>query len=292
MKRILVVLVVMTAFSFGLHARQSMDFMLYNLGNPKYYSESEAMFKKMSLQFAAVMAPMFFGEADTRGSEGYEIGIGYTFTKINYSSDYWTRALNDKPTDVGVPSFYNGVDVHFSKGFSFGLKLYANVRYYILTDMVSGGFGGEYAINEGLKNWPDISAGVGYNGLFGAYDMNMHQIELRAKFSKPFVVKKELRLIPFFAYSHIFAFSYSNRLGGYFDLDKEPYNDDKGANYNGDTHWAKGEPFYFDTQFNNIDRVIIGMKLITGYFSWNIEGVLPINADKAFSFNSGFALVF
>ncbi|HOW51596.1 MAG TPA: hypothetical protein PLV42_06070 [bacterium] len=279
MKRFaLVLLIVVTAY-MPLHARQKMDFMLFNLGSS---AEGIADFEMMATQFAAVIAPMFHGEAESRGAEGFELGFGYSFTKINYTARYWTNALNDKPTDMQVPTFYNGVDIHAKKGFSFGLVVYGNLRYYILTEMISGGVGMEYVVNEGLKNWPDISLGAGYNGLFGAYDLNMHEIELRAKISKTFVAKKEVKLIPFLAYSHLFTFAWSNRLGGYW-----PITD--GTSYYGD---PQGAPFYFDETFLNIDRVILGFKFSRANFGFTIEGALPFNAYKAFSLNTGFAVVF
>lgn len=279
MKRFALVIVAVVLVCMPLHARQKMDFMLFNLGSD---AEGVADFEKMATQFAAVIAPMFHGEAESRGAEGFEMGIGYSFTKIDYGARYWINSLNDKPTDMQVPTFYNGVDIHVKKGFSFGLVVYGNVRYYILTEMLSGGLGAEYVVNEGLKNWPDVSFGAGYNGLFGGYDLNMHQVELRLKLSKTFIARKEVKLIPFFAYSHTFAFAWSNRLGGYW-----PITD--GTSYYGD---RTGAPFQFDDVFINIDRVLIGFKFMRGNFGMSIEGALPFNAYKAFSMNAGFSVVF
>lgn len=286
MKRFALALLITVVAYMPLHARQKMDFMLFNLGNPAVNPDSDTDFEMMATQFAAVIAPMFHGEAESRGAEGFELGVGYSFTKINYTARYWTNALNDKPTDMQVPTFYNGIDIHVKKGFSFGLVIYGNVRYYILTDMLSGGLGLEYVVNEGLKNWPDVSLGVGYNGLFGGYDLNMHQVELRAKISKTFVAKKEVKLIPFFAYSHVFTFAWSNRLGGYWNINGAAYDD---AYYYGDRN---GDPFQFERKFINIDRVILGFKFTRSNFGMTVEGALPFNAYKAFSLNAGFSVVF
>ncbi len=284
MKRSVFVLLVVLAVSVPLHARQKMDFMLFNLGDPAVNPDSENDFEKMATQFAAVIAPMFHGEAESRGAEGFELGFGYTFTNINYNSRYWTNALNDKPTDMQVPTFYNGADIHFKKGFSFGLVVYGNVRYYVLTEMVSGGVGAEYVINEGLKNWPDVSVGAGYNGLFGGYDLYMHQVELRAKISKTFVAKKEIKLMPFFAYSHLFSWAWSGRLGGFWPIaPTDPI--DYGAD-------RAGNSFYFDTKFLNVDRVLIGFKFARANFSFSIETGLPFNAYKAVNLAGGISVIF
>lgn len=282
MKRVFILMIFILVFT-QLSAKQKMDFMLFNLGSDETGRDN---FLKMSTQFASAMAPMFLGEAESRGAEGFEVGIGYSFTKIDYNADFWRNALNDKPTDMSVPTFYNGIDVHGKKGFNFGLSIYGNVRYYILTEMISGGFGAEYSFNEGLKKWPDVSIGTGFNALFGASDLNMAMIELRLKISKTFVAKKEVKLVPFLNYSHLFTFASSNRLGGYFDMNDKQYASDSYA------YDRKGSAFYFKQVFINIDRIGLGFKIIKGYFSYNVEAMLPFNALKAFSINTGFAVVF
>lgn len=294
MKRAILVAALVVVCSLPLQARQKMDFMLFNLGNPNDPTVVDPVtgktqgdinqenFEKMATQFSAVIAPMFHGEAESRGAEGFELGFGYTFTNINYNSLYWTNALNDKPTDMQVPTFYNGADIHIKKGFSFGLVVYGNIRYYVLTEMLSGGLGAEYVLNEGLKNWPDVSVGAGYNGLFGGYDLYMQQVELRAKISKTFVAKKEIKLMPFFAYSHLFSWAWSGRLGGYWPLDNR-------ASYYAD---SRGDPFYFDTKFINIDRVLIGFKFARANFSFSVETGLPFNAYKAVNLAGGISVIF
>ncbi len=284
MKRGVFILLMTVALSVPLHARQKMDFMLFNLGDPATNPDNDKDFERMATQFSAVIAPMFHGEAESRGAEGFELGFGYTFTNINYNNRYWRNALNDKPTDMQVPEFYNGADIHIKKGFSFGLVVYGNIRYYVLTEMVSGGIGAEYVINEGLKNWPDVSVGAGYNGLFGGYDLYMHQVELRAKVSKTFVAKKEIKLMPFFAYSHLFSWAWSGRLGGFWPIrpnDPVEYATDRAGN-----------PFYFDTKFLNIDRVLIGFKFARSNFSFSIEAGLPFNAYKAVNLAAGISVIF
>jgi len=280
MKRlVLVVIVLMITFmTLNLSAKQRMDFLLFNLGK-----DNQSDFLKMSKEFSAAMAPMFYGEAETKGSSGFEIGLGYTLTKVNVGASYWREALHDKPVNMGVPPFYSGADLHFSKGFGFGLKLFGNLRYYILTEMISGGGGFEFAINEGIKLAPDISIGVGYNRLFGATDLNMQMIDLRLKLSKTFVASHQVKVTPMLAYSHLFSFASSNRLGGYFDY----------SNKTDAFVWADetGEPFYFKQEFINIDRIFLGFKTVVGHFGFEIEAVLPINAGKSFSFNAGFSVV-
>jgi len=284
MKRSVFVLLVALAVSVPLHARQKMDFMLFNLGDPAVNPDSEKDFERMATQFAAVVAPMFHGEAESRGAEGFELGFGYTFTNINYNSRYWINALNDKPPDMQVPTFYNGADIHLKKGFSFALVIYGNIRYYVLTEMVSGGVGAEYVVNEGLKNWPDISVGAGYNGLFGGYDLYLHQVELRAKISKTFVAKKEIKLMPFFAYSHLFTWAWSGRLGGFWPIaptDPVDYGADRAGNV-----------FHFGKKFLNVDRVLIGFKFARANFSFSVETGLPFNAYKAVNLAAGISVIF
>jgi len=284
-KKLFAVIFVVTVFTISVHAAQRMDFMLFNLSAS---SDPQKDFLEMSREFTAVMAPMFFGEAETRGSSGFEIGLGYSFTKINLNADYWKLALHDEPVSSGVPSFYNGIDLHVSKGFGFGLKLYGNMRYYILTEMLSGGGGFEYAINEGLKMAPDISIGGGYNRLFGASDLNMQMIELRLKISKTFVAGYQVKLIPFIAYSHLFSWAKSGRLGGYFDYSGAATSDpaevsaSKPFIINED-----GDPFYFKQEFINVDRIFLGFKVVSGYFGFEVEAAIPVNAGKSFSLNAG-----
>ncbi len=280
MKRLnlVVILFAVVFVSMPLHGKQRMDFLLFNLGQG-----NQDDFLKMSKEFSAAMAPMFYGEAETKGSAGFEIGFGYTLTRVNIGADYWKEALYDKPVSMGVPPFYSGADLHFSKGFGFGLKFFGNLRYYILTEMISGGGGFEYAINEGIRLAPDVAIGAGYNRLFGANDLNMQMIDLRLKISKTFVANHQVKLTPIVAYSHLFVFASSNRLGGYFD-------------YSGKTDafvWGDitGEPFYFNQEFINIDRFILGFKTVTGHFGFQIEAVIPVNAGNSFSFNAGFSVV-
>lgn len=278
--RVFLVLFVISFLSFSLFSAQRMDFTLFNLSDS---SDRQGDFLKMSKEFSAVMAPMFYGEAETRGSSGFEIGLGYSFTKISLNEDYWKNSLYDEQVSSGVPSFYNGIDLHVSKGFGFGLKLFGNFRYYLLSEMVSAGIGFEYAINEGLKYVPDISLGVGYNRLFGATDLNMQMIDLRLKISKTFVTGYQVKLTPFIAYSHLFSFASSNRLGGYFD-----YSDKTDGYVFGD---PEGEAFYLSEEFINIDRIFIGFKVVSGYFGFEVEAAIPVNAGKTFSLNVGFSAV-
>ncbi|HPY15468.1 MAG TPA: hypothetical protein PLI61_11300 [bacterium] len=281
-KKLFAVIFVSAVFTAQVYAAQRMDFMLFNLSAS---NDPQKEFLEMSKEFTAVMAPMFFGEAETRGSSGFEIGLGYSLTKINLNADYWKLSLNDEPVDSGVPPFYNGIDLHVSKGFGFGLKLYGNMRYYVLTEMLSGGGGFEYAINEGLKMAPDISIGGGYNRLFGATDFNMQMIELRLKISKTFVAGYQIKLIPFIAYSHLFSWAKSGRLGGYFPQGTSDPSQVSSSNpfiINED-----GNPFYFKEEFINVDRIFIGFKMVSGYFGFELEAAIPVNAGKTFSFNAG-----
>lgn len=277
-KKLFAVIFVTVIFSFEAYAAQRMDFMLFNLSGT---SNPQKNFLEMSKEFTAVMAPMFLGEAETRGSSGFEIGLGYSFTKINLNADYWSFSLNDEPVDSGVPPCYNGIDLHVSKGFGFGLKLYGNMRYYIHTEMLSGGGGFEYAINEGIKMAPDISIGGGYNRLFGATDLNMQMVELRLKISKTFVVGYQVKLTPIIAYSHLFSWASSNRLGGYF-----PVSGNDPAIING-----AGDPFYLKQEFINVDRIFLGFKVVSGYFGLEVEAAIPVNAGKSFSLNVGISVV-
>lgn len=270
------VLFLVLILSLPLFSAQRMDFMLFNLSDS---SDPEGDFLKMAKEFSAVMAPMFYGEAETRGSAGFEIGLGYSLTKISLGETYWKNALNDEPVASGVPAFYSGVDLHVSKGFGFGLKLFGNLRYYILTEMLSGGGGFEYAINEGIKNAPDISIGAGYNRLFGSKDLNMQMLDLRLKISKTFIAGYQVKLTPSIAYSHLFSWASSNRLGGFFD-----YSSQTGGYVFGDT---EGKPFSFSQQFINIDRLFIGFKVVSGYFGFEVEAAIPVNAGKTFSINAG-----
>ena len=95
-----------------------------------------------------------------------------------------------------------------------------------------------------------------------------------------------MKLIPFFGYSHVFAFAWSNRLGGYWSINTPAYAD---AYYAAD---REGKPFYFDRKFINLDRVIIGFKFTRSNFGMSVDGALPFNAYKAFSLNTGFSVVF
>ncbi len=273
-----------------LQARQGMDFSLYRLGNPNTYpapgspgydatKDPTQRFIKMSTQFAATIAPMFFGEADSGGMEKFQISLGYSFSKIAFDEDYWQFALNDKPSDTGVSSFYNAIDLMVRKGFPFGMTVYGNVRYYALTEMATGGVGFEYTINEGIRVAPDVAVGIGYTGLFNGGDLNMHQLGLRLKVSKTFVVAKEVLLIPYLAYSHLFSWASSNRLGGYYDYSKQ-------AEY-ASVESPKGDPFYFKEEFLNIDRLAIGFRWSRGVFGMQFESVIPFNAYKNFALNAG-----
>lgn len=273
------VLFVFLVLSFPLFSAQRMDFMLFNLSDS---ADPQSDFLKMSKEFSAAMAPMFYGEAETRGSAGFEIGLGYSFTKISLDESYWKNALYDEPVSSGIPPFYNGLDLHVSKGFGFGLKLFGNLRYFVLSEMISGGGGFEYAINEGLKYAPDIAVGAGYNRLFGSKDLNMQMIDLRLKISKTFVAGYQVKLTPSIAYSHLFSFASSNRLGGYFDYSEKT---------DGYVSNPQGEPFYFSQEFINIDRIFIGFKVVSGYFGFEIEAAIPVNAGKTFSLNAGFSAV-
>ncbi len=274
------VLFLIIFLSFPLFSAQRMDFMLFNLSDSE---DPAGDFLEMSKEFSAAVAPMFYGEAETRGSAGFEIGLGYSLTKISLGETYWKNALHDEPVSSGIPPFYNGLDLHISKGFGFGLKLFGNLRYYLLSEMISGGGGFEYAINEGIKYAPDIAIGAGYNRLFGSKDLNLQMMDLRLKISKTFVAGYQVKLSPYIAYSHLFSWASSNRLGGYFD-----YSDKTDAYVFGD---VTGKPFYFSQAFINIDRLFIGFKVVSGYFGFEIEAAIPVNAGKSFSINAGFSAV-
>ncbi len=280
-------------FSFlicsSVFAKQSMDFELYNLGKGNYSD-----FDKVSKQFANVIAPMFAGEAETRGAEGFEIGLGYTLGNISTDKSYWENALNDTPTDSGTPTFYNGVDLHVKKGLPFGFGVHANIRYFpAVTEMLSGGFGFEYAVNEGFVYLPDFTVGFGYNRLFSSSDMNMSMYEVRARVGKTFPVAGEIKLSPYFMYSYLRTYASSDRLGGFYEIrssDLDLNNDGKqDAFYDGD---ASGDSFRFEERAYNLHRVLLGFKVMRGYFAFSVEGGIPFDADGAFNVNSGLSFVF
>ena len=280
LKKVLVIIPALLLFSMPVFADQRMDFMLFNLSES---SDPQGDFLKMSKEFTAVMAPMFYGEAETRGIAGFEIGLGYSLTKISVGEDYWKNSLNDKPVESGVPPFYSATDLHIRKGFGFGLKLFGNLRYYILSEMISAGGGFEYCINEGIKLAPDVSIGAGYNRLFGAADMRMQMVDLRLKISKSFILNRQAKITPIIAYSHLFSWASTDRLGGYFD-----YTHKTDGHVFGD---VAGDPFYLDSEFINIDRIFLGLKVVNGFFGFDLEAVIPVNAGKTFSINAGFSFI-
>ena len=277
----LFIIIFLVMFSFSLFAKQAMDFMLFNLGNPMTNPNAQSDFRKMSLQFTNAIAPMFLGKAETDGARGFEIGLGYVFTKISLDKDYWKYALNDEPRDSGIPAFYNALDLHFIKGFPFGLKILANVRYFIPTEMISSGIGVDYALNEGLIKVPDISVGFGYNRLFGSTDLNMETFSWRVKLSKTLVAAREVKITPYLLYSHILSFASSNRLGGFYDYSQQQKL--------GSVWDSSGDAFYFSEEKINIDRLILGFSFAVSGFSMLIEGALPFNTDKSFNLNAGFS---
>jgi len=280
LKKVLIIIPALLLFSMPLFADQRMDFLLFNLSES---SDPQGDFLKMSKEFSTVMAPMFYGEAETRGIAGFEIGLGYSLTKISIGESYWKNSLHDEPVKSGVPPIYSAADVHIRKGFGFGLKLFGNLRYYILTEMVSAGGGFEYCINEGIRLAPDVSIGAGYNRLFGSNDMRMQMVDLRLKISKSFVLNKQAKITPIIAYSHLFSWASSDRLGGYFD-----YTNKAGGHVFGD---VDGDPFYLAQEFINIDRIFLGLKVVNGFFGFDLEAVIPVNAGKTFSLNTGFSFI-
>ena len=280
LKKVLVIIPVLLLLSMPVFADQRMDFMLSNLSGS---SDPQGDFLKMSKEFTAVMAPMFYGEAETRGVSGFEIGLGYSLTKISVGENYWKNSLNDKPVESGVPPFYSAADLHVRKGFGFGLKLFGNLRYYILSEMISAGGGFEYCINEGIKLAPDVSIGVGYNRLFGSNGMRMQMMDLRLKISKSFVLNKQAKITPIIAYSHLFSWASTDRLGGYFD-----YTGKSGGHV---FEPVDGDPFYLDSEFINIDRIFLGLRVVNGFFGFDLEAIIPVNAGKTFTINAGFSFI-
>lgn len=280
LKKVFIIIPLLILFSMPVFAAQRMDFLLFNLSES---TNPQSDFLKMSKEFTAVMAPMYYGEAQTRGIAGFEIGLGYSLTKISIGENYWKNSLHDEPVKSGIPPFYSATDLHVRKGFGFGLKLFGNLRYYILTEMISAGGGFEYCINEGIKLAPDVSIGAGYNRLFGSNDMRMQMMDLRLKISKSFVLNKQARITPIIAYSHLFSWASSDRLGGYFDYTGKP-----GGHVFGDT---SGDPFYLQSEFINVDRIFLAMRVVNGYFGFDLEAVIPVNAGKTFSINAGFSFV-
>lgn len=280
LKKVLIIISAILLFSMPLLADQRMDFMLANLAGS---TDPQGDFLKMSKEFTAVMAPMFYGEAETRGIAGFEIGLGYSLTKISINERYWKNSLNDEPVESGVPPIYSAADLHVRKGFGFGLKLFGNLRYYILSEMISAGGGFEYCINEGIKLAPDVSIGAGYNRLFGSNDLRMQMVDLRLKVSKSFVLNRQAKITPIIAYSHLFSWAGSNRVGGYFDYSKKT-----------DGHVFEpvdGAPFYLKQEFINIDRIFLGLRVVNGFLGFDLEAVIPVNAGKTFSINTGFSFI-
>jgi len=284
LKKVLIIISAVLLFSMPLFADQRMDFMLFNLSES---TDRQGDFLKMSKEFTAVMAPMFYGEAETRGIAGFEVGLGYSLTKISIGESYWKNALNDEPVESGVPPFYSAADLHVRKGFGFGLKLFGNLRYYILSEMISAGGGFEYCINEGLKLAPDVSIGAGYNRLFGSNDLRMQMVDLRLKISKSFVLNRQAKITPIIAYSHLFSWAASNRVGGYFDYS----NKTSTGHVFGDAAAIDGDPFYLSQEFINVDRIFLGLKVVNGFFGFDLEAVIPVNAGKTFSINTGFSFI-
>ncbi len=280
LKKVLVIIPALLLLSMPVFADQRMDFMLANL---KQSADPQGDFLKMSKEFTTVMSPMFYGEAETRGIAGFEIGLGYSMTKISIGEGYWRNSLNDKPVESGVPPVYSATDLHIRKGFGFGLKLFGNLRYYILTDMISAGGGLEYCINEGIKLAPDVSIGAGYNKLFGANDLRMQMVDLRLKISKSFVLNKQARITPIIAYSHVFSWASTDRLGGYFD-----YTNKTGGHV---FEPVDGDPFYLDSEFINIDRIFLALRVVNGFFGFDLEAVIPVNAGKTFNINAGISFI-
>ncbi len=273
--------------ALSLYAKQAMDFEFYNLKNNVngVYVADEAGFTKVSKQFASVMAPAFFGEAATFGMNGFELGLGYSMSTIDYNDsdpdDPWLNAFMDSDGSVTSMWFYNGIDFHMRKGLPYGFAVFANARYYVLTEMISGGLGLELNLNEGFKYLPEFSFGFGYNRLFGTSDLNMDMFDIRIKLSKVFPIAGEIKFVPSLVYNHLFVSASSERLGGFWTVDDAQYYED-----------PSGDAFYFKDRNYNIDRMAFGLKLIKGVLGFNLEGIYSFNNYSCFTANAGFSIYF
>jgi len=262
-----VLIILLMFISVTLFAKEKMDFELYNLQNS---AQGREHFKEISTQFVNVISPKFIGEAETRGVDGFEIGLGYSMTAIQSTGDAWSRATNDEYDEIH--QFYNGLDIFMKKGLPFGFSVYGNVRYLLFSEMVSGGIGAEFTLNEGYKYYPELSIGGGYNALYSASDMNMDMWEIRAKLSKTFPIGGEVRISPSFAYSHLFASASSVKLGGFYQ--------------------ENAESFQFEEIDLSIDRIALGFKFQRGRFALNLEGILPFESHSSYNLNSGISFIF
>ncbi len=171
------------------------------------------------------------------------------------------------------------------------MKLFADTKYFLYSEMMSGNFGAEYSISEGFVDYPDFSVGTSYTRLYGATDLNMSIYEVRVKVSKTFPAAFEAKFTPIFAYSFLNVTASSNRLGGYYDMSEYTNNNQNEPTYSPESGVA-GDAFRFKKQTFNLHRFTVGVKIARGNFAFDLEGIIPFSADGAYNLNTGLSFIF
>lgn len=233
-----------------------------NEGSAVTLVKDQLAFDNVVRDLGVALAPKFMGPASTLGALGFDLAYEISWTDINESEDYWTKALGEQADSMLTTS-----QLHVRKGLPFSLEIGGTLGHLHQSKIWTVGMDLKYALLEGFRVLPDLAIRSNIHTVLGPSDIHMLLTGGDVILSKEFGLGGLFRLAPFVGYNLVYVYGSSHQVS-FFTPTCPP--DDAQNN-----RCSKVDLFEEVGIFEH--RGIMGLQLVAAYISMGAEVALSGN---------------
>ena len=225
-------------------------------------------YKNLAKEYGVALGPQLSSPAKTLGINGFQFDLQFAITSINNTEGYWLNGVEDKTPESQLMVTRVGL----RKGLAGSIELGSDVAYLVNSEMWTLGAFLKWSPHEMMDDFPvDLSVRGSLSKTVGSSQLELTMTGADVVLGKTFGVGGVVSFSPYVGYSPLWVLARSGI------LDSTP-----------------GEPgtpgeFVFPEETMMVQRIVFGIRSVTGLFSFTPEFVL---ADKQQTINVNLGLNF
>ncbi len=161
-----------------------LDLDLHRLGNPSD-PDARQRFALLSSEMALALSSFILHPPSTTGLAGLAVDLETGWAPVHPT---FIGGQTSWPTRGPAPGALWMPSLHVRKGLPFSFEIGGRIIYLYESTMVAAQGELKWALNEGLRSWPDLALRVAVTRLFGQPDWNLSTLELDLMLGKRFAV--------------------------------------------------------------------------------------------------------
>jgi hypothetical protein len=198
MRRLLCGLVVVACNALALPVfAEAQDFQLYKLGAPG--SGGNESFRTFANQLGVAVSSFNLSPPETLGHSAFNFAFEYMMAKVDTDAAVWPTAGNPPSDLLLMPT------VHIRKGLPFSFEAGARISYLQFSRMTTASAELKWALNEGLKYFPDLGVRGHATRMLGARDFGLTTAGIDIGIGKQVAIGGMLTLTPYAGWNMVFV---------------------------------------------------------------------------------------